>query len=103
MSSKNISYKRHLAKTVTWRIIATIDTILLSWLVTGEIALGLAIGGLEVLTKMVLYYLHERTWYKSKFGIKKELPYINGNSQVSETNVNSNTYRRPGVFIHEYD
>lgn len=62
--------KRHIAKTVTWRIIGTIDTFLLSWLITGEWKLGLAIGGVEVITKMVLYFLHERAWYKfSKFGV----------------------------------
>lgn len=60
-------------KTITWRIVGTIDTIILSWLITGQWQLGLAIGGVEVITKMVLYYLHERVWYKfSKFGIKNK-------------------------------
>lgn len=63
--------KRHIAKTVTWRVIGTIDTIVLSWIVTGNMAVGLTIGGVEVITKMVLYYLHERAWYKlSKYGLK---------------------------------
>ena len=65
-----ISYKRHIAKTISWRIIGTIDTIFLSGLITGSWELGLAIGGVEVITKMVLYFLHERIWYKfSKFGV----------------------------------
>ena len=68
-----VSYKRHLAKTISWRIIGTLDTIILSRIITGSWTLGLAIGGVEVVTKMVLYFLHERAWYKfSKFGINKK-------------------------------
>ena len=67
-----VSYKRHIAKTISWRIIGSIDTVVISGLITGSWEAGLAIGGIEVFSKMVLYYLHERTWYKfSKFGIKK--------------------------------
>jgi uncharacterized membrane protein len=55
---------RHILKTITWRIVGTIDTIVLSWIITGDFKLGLKIGGVEVITKMVLYYLHERVWYK---------------------------------------
>lgn len=67
-----VSYKRHILKTVTWRIVGTLDTMILSWFITGSLKIGLAIGGVELLTKMVLYYLHERAWYKfSKFGVKK--------------------------------
>ena len=68
-----VSYKRHIAKTITWRIVGTIDTILLSWLITGDLAIGLTIGGVEVMTKMILYFAHERMWYKwIKFGLTKE-------------------------------
>jgi uncharacterized membrane protein len=68
-----VSYKRHLLKTISWRIVGTLDTILLSWLITGNIKIGLAIGGVEVVTKMGLYFIHERVWYKySKFGVKEE-------------------------------
>ena len=66
-----VAYKRHLAKTISWRVIGTLDTMIISWAVTGSWEWGLAIGGIEVFTKMVLYYLHERAWYKySKFGIR---------------------------------
>ena len=65
-----VAKKRHFLKTITWRIVGTLDTFLLSWLITGSIKIGAAIGGIEVLTKMILYYLHERAWYKlSRFGI----------------------------------
>jgi uncharacterized membrane protein len=59
-----VSYKRHALKTVSWRVIGTLDTIILSGLITGSWGTGLTIGGIEVFTKMILYYLHERTWYK---------------------------------------
>ena len=55
---------RHLAKTITWRIVGTIDTMVLSALITGDWKIGMAIGGTEVLTKMVLYFIHERAWWK---------------------------------------
>jgi len=55
---------RHILKTITWRIVGTIDTIVLSWIITGDFKLGLKIGSIEVITKMILYYLHERVWYK---------------------------------------
>ena len=67
-----VSYKRHLAKTISWRIIGTLDTMIIAWVITGSWEWGLAIGGVEIFTKMILYYLHERAWYKSKFGIKNE-------------------------------
>ncbi len=68
-----VNYKRHIAKTVSWRIVGTIDTFILSWLITGSWKIGLSIGGVEVLTKMVLYFFHERIWYKySKYGINKK-------------------------------
>ena len=70
---KMVNYKRHLLKTITWRIVGTIDTMILGWLVTGNLKIGLAIGGFEVLTKMVLYFLHERVWYKYiKYGVNKK-------------------------------
>ena len=59
--------KRHLAKTLTWRFIATTDTIIIAYLISGDLNSGLKIGGIEVLTKMILYYLHERIWFKTKF------------------------------------
>mgnify|MGYP003624149047 CR=1 FL=1 len=57
--------KRHLAKTITWRIIGTLDTLLLSWFISGDLSIGLQMGGFEIVTKMVLYYIHERIWFKS--------------------------------------
>lgn len=54
--------RRSLAKTVSWRVIGTIDTVLISWIVTGTAALALSIGAIELISKMILYFFHERVW-----------------------------------------
>jgi uncharacterized membrane protein len=56
--------KRHIMKTISWRMVGTIDTMILGWVVTGNPLTGLKIGILEILTKMTLYFIHERIWYK---------------------------------------
>ena len=66
-----VQKKRHLAKAITWRIVGTLDTILLGWFISGDFKVGASIGLLELLTKMVLYYIHERAWYQSDFGLDK--------------------------------
>jgi len=72
MSKPKIHYKRHILKTITWRVVGTIDTILIGWVISGDPAIGLSIGGVEVFTKMILYFLHERAWYKlTDFGEEK--------------------------------
>jgi len=65
------SRKRHLFKTFSWRFIGTLDTIIISWIISGDPMTGLKIGGVEVVTKMILYYLHERAWYRINFGLDK--------------------------------
>lgn len=65
------SKKRHIAKTVTWRIVGTIDTMILAWFISGNPIVGLKVGGAEVITKMILYYFHERSWYKIDYGLKQ--------------------------------
>lgn len=67
-----IDHKRHLLKTITWRIIATILTFIIALLLTGEVHVSLGIMSIEFFVKMFFYYLHERIWYKSNFGIKHE-------------------------------
>lgn len=59
---------RSVVKAISWRIIGTLDTIGISWLLTGEIQTALAIGSVELITKMVLYVGHERIWNKINFG-----------------------------------
>ncbi len=71
-SKPNISRKRHVLKTITWRIIGTLDTMLIAWVISGDPMVGISIGGVELFTKMILYYIHERAWYKSNFGVDKK-------------------------------
>lgn len=63
------SRKRSLAKTITWRILATLGTFGIAWALTGNISFGLAIGGLDALIKTVLYYVHERAWERTNYGL----------------------------------
>ncbi len=63
------SYSRTTTKTATWRIVASLDTTLLAWLFTGSVATALSIGGLEVVTKLVLYFFHERIWANVAYGV----------------------------------
>lgn len=72
MPKPRINRLRHIFKTITWRIVGTLDTVVLGWLVTGDPRIGLTIGSLEVFTKMILYYLHERAWYRIDFGVKRK-------------------------------
>lgn len=65
------SHKRSIAKVVSWRTTATLTTMIISFLVTGQIELALTIGVFEVFAKMILQYLHERIWLKIPFGLKQ--------------------------------
>jgi uncharacterized membrane protein len=60
--------QRSLLKTITWRIIGSIDTMVITYFITGNWKFGLAVGGIEVMSKMILYYLHERIWQRIKWG-----------------------------------
>jgi uncharacterized membrane protein len=59
---------RSLVKGVSWRITGTIDTMVISWIVTRKLHLAVTIGIVEVFTKVFLYYFHERLWEKIKIG-----------------------------------
>ena len=67
-----VSKKRHIAKTLTWRVTATLTTTIVAWAITGDTTIGLTVGGIEFFLKMPIYYFHERAWYKSKYGINHE-------------------------------
>lgn len=70
-SSIRDSSKRHILKTFTWRGIGTLDTVFFGWLITGNPLTGLKIGGIETASKMLLYFGHEKLWYKINYGIDK--------------------------------
>ena len=62
---------RSFVKAVSWQVTGTIDTFIVSYFITHKVALALSIGGVEIFTKMFLYYFHERTWDRLKFGRKE--------------------------------
>ena len=65
---KSEDVKRSLVKTLSWRIIGTIDTTIVAYIITGTFTHAITIGGIELVSKMVLYYFHERGWNKIKWG-----------------------------------
>jgi uncharacterized membrane protein len=71
--SHKVSAKRHLVKTISYRIISTFVGFLTMWYMTGSIKFGAAFGIAEIILKPIIYYFHERIWYKKiKFGLIEE-------------------------------
>lgn len=64
----NESPVRSLAKAISWRVTGTIDTFLISWLITGEPLIASGIALTEILTKVFLFWMHERVWNKISWG-----------------------------------
>jgi uncharacterized membrane protein len=75
-----VTKSRSALKAISWRVIGTVDTFLLSWLITKEPVIAASIASFEVLTKTVLYYAHERGWNRVRWG---------------RTDENSSLYNRP--------
>lgn len=63
------THKRSIAKAVSWRIIATIVTMALVLIFTGSLALAGTVGFFDVVLKLIIYYLHERSWSKISWGV----------------------------------
>ena len=59
---------RSLLKAVSWRCTGSVDTMIISYLITGKLRWALTISGVELFTKIGLYYVHERLWQKLPFG-----------------------------------
>ena len=68
---------RSITKAISWRMLGSLDTFLLSWLVTGEAKMAIAISGIELVTKIALYWTHERMWNRISWG-KLHNKYKNG-------------------------
>ena len=67
-----ISHKRHLAKTISYRIVSTGIGFLIMYAATGSVKIGAAFGFAELIYKPIQYYIHERIWYKYvKYGVEK--------------------------------
>jgi uncharacterized membrane protein len=69
----DLSY-RSFAKSVSWRVVGTLDTFLLSWLLFGSLNIAAPIAATEVATKIFLYFIHERVWNLVRWGRKNEKP-----------------------------
>ncbi|GAA4277111.1 DUF2061 domain-containing protein [Aquimarina mytili] len=59
---------RSIVKAVSWRVIGTLDTLIVSYVLTGEIVLATSIASVDFITKMILYFFHERIWNRVKWG-----------------------------------
>jgi uncharacterized membrane protein len=66
---------RSVVKSISWRTLGTLDTMIISYFITGDLVMAASIGSIEVFTKMILYYFHERAWNKISFGKVKEPDY----------------------------
>ena len=66
---------RSVVKTISWRTVGTLDTIIISYFITGNLVMAASIGSIEVVTKMILYYFHERAWNKIPLGRTKAPDY----------------------------
>lgn len=60
--------KRTLLKTISWRIVGTLATVVISYVITGTLTLAFSIGAIELVSKMALYFFHERAWNNIKWG-----------------------------------
>lgn len=97
-----VSAKRHVAKTISYRLISTAIGFMTMWLISGSIEVGAAFGLAELLWKPIQYYIHERVWYRFiKFGlvspkqtVEPDLPIINSYTTGAETVVTTTGPKR---------
>ena len=100
MSQIKVSAKRHLAKTVSYRIISTLIGFLIMWAATGSIKIGAAFGVVELLYKPIQYYIHERVWYRwIKYGLievkqPKKPKEVKGETKPEEPKIKRLTYSK---------
>ncbi len=69
------SHRRSIAKAISYRTMASLITCLIAWSLTGRLTLGLQIGALDAVTKLLGYFLHERLWARIKWGTPKAPEY----------------------------
>ena len=104
MSQIKVSYKRHLAKTLSYRLISTTVGFLGMWWASGSIKIGAAFGVVELIYKPLQYYVHERVWYRYiRFGLveekKKTKSKVSSNDNTSEVaDVSETTTRKKKVL-----
>ena len=88
---------RSIVKTISWRFWATLTTVALVFAFTGEVEIALAIGGIEVILKLLLYFFHERAWNKISYGRKDIQPsviWLTGLSGAGKSAIGEEVYRK---------
>jgi uncharacterized membrane protein len=69
----HVSKKRHMAKTISYRLLSTLIGFIIMWLITGSIKVGATFSIAELVYKPIQYYLHERIWYRwVTYGLEKD-------------------------------
>ena len=76
LTNKKESHLRSVSKGISWRIIATITTVTIVYIITGEINTALEIGAIEVIAKIIIYYFHERVWLLIPHGTTQKVKNI---------------------------
>ena len=81
-----VERKRHIAKTISYRIISTLIGFVIMWLVSGSVKVGAAFGVAELVYKPIQYYIHERVWYNYiKFGLESKTERVKKNVPTTTT------------------
>jgi uncharacterized membrane protein len=71
LRAPHVTRRRSVAKSISWRTLGSLDTFVLAFLITGRLSWGASIAGAEVVTKTVLYYVHERAWAHVAWGLHR--------------------------------
>jgi uncharacterized membrane protein len=67
-----VERKRHIAKTISYRVVSTLIGFLIMWAISASVKIGAAFGVAELVYKPIQYYIHERIWYRFiKYGLRK--------------------------------
>lgn len=88
---------RSIVKTISWRLLATLTTAALVYAFTGKLNIAIAVGGIEVVLKLLLYYFHERTWNKIPYGkkeIKPKVIWLTGLSGSGKSTIAEGLYNK---------
>jgi uncharacterized membrane protein len=79
-----VQRRRHLAKAVTYRLFGSAATAGIAYVVSGDAAIGASVGVLDSVAKIGLYYLHERVWYRVRWGVRTPAGHEEGAPDASE-------------------
>lgn len=98
--TKGETKRRSIVKALTWRVIASLDTMVIAYFVTGgDFIKAISIGGFEIITKMVIYFFHERAWNNIKWGKRiEDLPDVKTADTKKRSIVKATTWRALGTI-----